>query len=81
VSWLTFIVCMWWGGIVLACVRTVVGGKNTKLLEREIAQLRAEFNAQRTHERLAELESGQTGLRNRLESLKVVRPLGSKWGQ
>lgn len=80
VTWLAFIVWMFWGGIVLACVHAVVGGRHAKQLRREIAQLREEFNAQRVHERLTELEAAATSARNRLESLKVT-PLGSKWGR
>lgn len=80
-TWLSFIATVFWGCVVYGCVRLVTGAVERKRFERDLAQLRAEFNAQRLHERLAELESGQTGLRNRLESLKTVVPLGSKWGR
>lgn len=80
-SWLEFIVYMWWGAVVLAAVRLLTGSVSIKRIEREITQLRADVNVERIHERLTELESQNTSVRNRLESLKSPATVGSRWGK
>lgn len=78
-SWLLFIACIFWGFVTVACVRLVTGSVSNKRCLLELGKLRAELDMQRIPERVTDLESASTNVRNRLETLKGTA-LGRKWG-